>query len=106
MSIAHSSRESPRALRYATGRLFVQGASTEALQDLQERSRLHEVNYLDRRAREEGGHSEVLNPGCWGFYDQTFQIDALLGWLDPRGVRESKLRTALEARGQTIATRR
>lgn len=86
---------------YATGRIFVQGTTQADLEELQIRSKLHDYDYLRRRTAEEGSTS--LSPGMWGYYDDADQVNALLDWLNPKGIRESKLKTAIEQRGEIIA---
>lgn len=86
---------------YATGRIFVQGTSEEDMEELKSRSELHEYDYLKRRTTEL--ESTGTSPDSWGFYDDADQVNALLDWLNPRGIRESKLKTAIEQRGEIIA---
>lgn len=85
---------------FASGRIFVQGPSRHALMELEQRSRLHEFDYAKRRAEDEG--DDALDVNDWGFYDHGDQVTGLLHWLDPRGTRESKLRSAIELRAPTI----
>ncbi|KAK4157942.1 hypothetical protein C8A00DRAFT_11243 [Chaetomidium leptoderma] len=48
----------------------------------------------ERKKREEGATS-VFNANQWGYYADPEDVDALLGWLDPRGFNEVKLRKEL-----------
>jgi hypothetical protein len=105
---------------YTSARLWVQGPSVEdaayflggAGVDLDEfpygrvsavdTSVVDEENVLReriliRKEREEG--QSVLYDECqWGYYDDQEGIEGLIAWLNPKGVREAKLRAALIAR--------
>lgn len=85
---------------YATGRIYVQGPSVYALEELRQRKELHEYDYFQRRLDEEG--ETVLGPEEWGYYDDADQVNALLDWL-ATGQRETALRAAIEARAEVIA---
>lgn len=85
---------------YATGKIFVQGPSEYALAELSQRDD-GVVDTAQRRMDEEGETS--LKTGAWGYYDDADQVNALLDWLNPKGKRESKLRTAIELRGEIVA---
>ena len=109
---------------YTSARLWVQGPSVEdaayflggAGVDLDEipygrvsavdTSVVDEENVLRerillRKEREEG--QSVLYDECqWGYYDDPEGIEGLIAWLNPKGVREAKLRTALLARKDAL----
>ncbi|KAJ4462671.1 putative bromodomain adjacent to zinc finger domain protein 1A [Paratrimastix pyriformis] len=44
------------------------------------------------------GATGVLSPTAWGFYDTPAALEALVGWLDERGIRERQLKKALKDR--------
>ncbi|OCF58877.1 hypothetical protein L486_03368 [Kwoniella mangroviensis CBS 10435] len=77
-----------------TGRLFVQGVDPEEediLRNLATNVVEEEVTkeYVDeRRSREEGGK---LDAGQWAIYDYPEQLQELMNWLNPRGIRENQL---------------
>jgi DDT domain/Williams-Beuren syndrome DDT (WSD), D-TOX E motif len=104
---------------YASGRLWVQGPSVEdamyflggAGVDLEEipYGRVSAVDttssvnedlrerILLRKEREEG--QTVLYDECqWGYYGDSEAVEGLIAWLNPKGVREAKLRLAILAR--------
>ena len=105
---------------YMSARLWVQGPSVEdatfflggAGVDLEEfpygrvsavdTSIVEEENILRerillRKEREEG--QTVLYDECqWGYYDDPEGVEGLIAWLNPKGVREAKLRQAILAR--------
>ena len=56
---------------------------------------------LSRKEREEG--QTVLYDECqWGYYDDEASVEGLIAWLNPKGVREAKLRQALLQRKAAI----
>lgn len=56
---------------------------------------------LSRKEREEG--QTVLYDECqWGYYDDEDSVEGLIAWLNPKGVREAKLRQALLQRKAAI----
>jgi hypothetical protein len=56
---------------------------------------------LSRKEREEG--QSVLYDECqWGYYDDQESVDGLIAWLNPKGIREAKLRQTLTARKDEI----
>lgn len=83
---------------YATGRIVVQGTSEADMEELRSRSELHEVDYIRRRLNEQN-----LGPGTWGYYDSVEQINALLSWLNPKGIREARLKSAIDLQGENIS---
>jgi hypothetical protein len=109
---------------YASARLWVQGPSVEdaayflagAGVDLDEipYGRVSAVDtsvvneesvlrerILSRKEREEG--QTILYDECqWGYYDDQEGVEGLIAWLNPKGVREAKLRTALLARKSAL----
>jgi len=52
---------------------------------------------VSRKEREEG-QSILYDENSWGFYDDSDGVEGLIAWLNPKGIREAKLRTALLAR--------
>ena len=107
---------------YHSGRLWVQGPSVEdamfflggAGVDLEEipYGRVSAVDtsigdedlrekILLRKEREEG--QSVLYDECqWGYYDDPEAVEGLVAWLNPKGVREAKLRLAVLARKDAL----
>ncbi len=58
---------------------------------------------VQERKRMEEGPTNVFNARQWGYYDEPDSLDLLIGWLDPRGHRELKLRKELQnIRGKII----
>ncbi|KAH7915371.1 chromatin remodeling complex protein [Hygrophoropsis aurantiaca] len=75
-------------VQYGTGRVFVQGPS-EVDQDL---LTMREENDVDSRRQEEEGEEGILNPGEWAVYTDLEEIEELLAWFNPKGVRELALK--------------
>ncbi|KAH7924854.1 chromatin remodeling complex protein [Leucogyrophana mollusca] len=75
-------------VQYGTGRIFVQGPS-EFDQDLLAK---REENDVEARRQEEEGEEGILGPGQWAVYADLEEIDELLAWLNPKGVRELALK--------------
>lgn len=95
---------------YANGRLWVQGPDEMELLGYIDVPEQEKKNYAsrfqmtpaERKDLEEGGtHLETANQ--WGFYDDPEEVDMLIGWLDPRGVRELKLKKELTLQRDVIA---
>jgi hypothetical protein len=89
---------------YANARLWVQGADADERAGFIDLPAAEQAEYLahfgftvlERQQREEGGTS-LLDPSQWGYFDTEDEVDALIGWLDERGVRERVLRKELLA---------
>lgn len=84
--------------KYANGRLWVQGPDDlerAGFIDLPEdqRKQYHRVFQTtpSERKKHEEGPTHVSNSREWGYYEDAETIDQLMEWLDPRGIRESKL---------------
>jgi hypothetical protein len=96
--------------KYACGRLWVQGPDeSERLGFIDVDDKLNAEYYktfqmtiAERKKREEGSTS-VVNATQFGYYDDPDSIEMLIGWLDPRGKRELKLRKELVARREVIS---
>ncbi|KAI9886506.1 MAG: hypothetical protein M1823_001686 [Watsoniomyces obsoletus] len=95
---------------YANGCLWVQGPDDLERQGFIEVTRDEERAYYkkfqmtveDRKYMEEGPTS-LFNARQWGYYSDPDSLDLLIGWLDPRGHRELKLRKELQSiRGKII----
>ncbi|KZF21493.1 hypothetical protein L228DRAFT_154452 [Xylona heveae TC161] len=89
---------------YANGCIWVQGPDTverEGFIDLpEEDSKQYRKTFqmtVAERKRLEEGHTNVFQADQWGYYDEPDSLDMLIGWLDPRGHRELKLRKELQA---------
>jgi hypothetical protein len=89
---------------YANARLWVQGADADERAGFVELPAAEQAAYRarfgstvpERQRREEGGTS-LLGAEQWGYYDGEAAVDALVAWLDERGVRERALRRELLA---------
>ncbi|KIW41418.1 hypothetical protein, variant [Exophiala oligosperma] len=87
---------------YANGRLWVQGPDDMEREGFIEISKQERDGYYrrfqmtpaERKSLEEGPTS-LVNAKQWGFYDTAEDLDMLIGWLEGRGVRESKLQKEL-----------
>ena len=56
---------------------------------------------LSRKEREEG-QTVLYDEDEWGFYDDTEGVEGLIAWLNPKGIREAKLRAAILARKESM----
>ena len=57
---------------------------------------------LARKEREEG--QSVLYDECqWGYYDDQESVEGLIAWLNPKGIREAKLRQAIISRKDELS---
>ncbi|KAK4106490.1 glycosyltransferase family 57 protein [Parathielavia hyrcaniae] len=87
---------------YANGCIWVQGPDKLERVGYIDMAPEHQNEYKakfgltvpERKKREEGATS-VFDACQWGYYDDPDSVDALLGWLDPRGFNELKLRKEL-----------
>ncbi|KND02885.1 uncharacterized protein SPPG_01966 [Spizellomyces punctatus DAOM BR117] len=75
-------------LDWVSGRLFVEDVGLEPRTILQD--------------DEQDVVKQGLTHGVWGFYSEPHQIEQLLTWLDPRGVRELSLKTTVERLAEHI----
>jgi Predicted membrane protein len=87
---------------YANGCIWVQGPDElerigyiDMQPEWQEEYRAKMGMTVPERKRQEEGKTSVFNACQWGYYDTPEDVDALLAWLDPRGVNELKLRKEL-----------
>jgi hypothetical protein len=95
---------------YANGCIWVQGPDDiERLGFIElsdEENQRYCAAYLmtvpDRKILEEG-LTHTFNARQWGFYDSPDNLDKLLAWLNPKGVREAKLRKELSNQRENIA---
>ncbi|OAA68126.1 ddt domain containing protein [Niveomyces insectorum RCEF 264] len=87
---------------YANGCIWVQGPDE-----------LERVGYIDmapeyqkeykakfsmtvaERKKQEEGRTSLVNANQWGYFSEPEELDELIGWLDPRGFNEMKLRKEL-----------
>ncbi|KAH6687372.1 hypothetical protein F5X68DRAFT_10263 [Plectosphaerella plurivora] len=95
---------STAAAEYANGCVWVQGPDElerEGYIDMRtewqdEYKARFNLTVPERKRREEGATS-VYDARQWGYYSEPAELDALLTWLDPRGVNELKLRKEIVA---------
>lgn len=95
---------------YANGCIWVQGPDDIERQGFIELSDAENMQYrrafnmgVPERKMLEEGSTHVFSARQWGYYDDPDQLDKLIGWLDPRGVREIKLRKELQAQREKIS---
>lgn len=93
---------------YANGRIWVQGPDEHEFQLnleepclTQDRERFG-FTIPERKAKEEGD-THLSSAKEWGYYDDPGDVDALVAWLDERGVREKALRKELQLYRDRIA---
>jgi hypothetical protein len=89
---------------YANGRIWIQGADPMELEGFLNLTKEEQMQYkaafgrtpAERKAAEEGTThlSDALH---WAYVDNTDAVDALVAWLDERGLRERSLRKELQA---------
>jgi hypothetical protein len=87
---------------YANGCIWVQGPDEleregyiDMLPEYQDEYKASfDLTVPERKKREEGKTS-VFNANQWGYYADPDDVDRLVGWLDPRGFNEIKLRKEL-----------
>ncbi|KAL8739595.1 MAG: hypothetical protein Q9190_007619 [Brigantiaea leucoxantha] len=96
---------------YANGCLWVQGPDDLERYGFIELSNEENAQYqrafqmtVPQRKMIQEGSTHVFNARQWGYYDDPDHLDALIGWLDVRGVREIKLRKELQAQREKICT--
>ena len=95
---------------YANGCLWVQGPDDLERQGFIELSdaendqykRAFQMTVPERKMAEEGD-THVFSARQWGYYDDPDSMDMLIGWLDPRGVREYRLRKELTSQRENIS---
>ena len=56
---------------------------------------------VSRKEREEG-QTVLYEEHHWGYYDDPEGVEGLIAWLNPKGIREVKLRAALVARRDSM----
>lgn len=95
---------------YANGRLWVQGPDDLERRGFIELSEVENNQYrrafqmsVPERKMLEEGTTHVFTARQWGYYDDSDHLDMLIGWLDVRGVRETKLRKELQAQRDKIS---
>ncbi len=87
---------------YANGCIWVQGPDElerEGYIDMatefqNEYKAKFNITVPERKKREEGPTS-LFHATQWGYFSKPKELDALIGWLDPRGFNEMKLRKEL-----------
>jgi bromodomain adjacent to zinc finger domain protein 1A len=94
-------------VQYGAGRLFIQGPSQFDLELLEKRK-----DEVVPRRKEEEGEQGMLGANDWGVYtdleevrdeliswflvlNNFLQVDDFMAWLNPKGIRETALKTAL-----------
>lgn len=95
---------------YSNARLWVQGPDPMEIEGLinlppdqqAEYKRRFGVTVPERRTFEEGA-TVLANATEWGYYDSPAELDALIDYLDDRGLREKKLKKDLMEWRDTIA---
>jgi hypothetical protein len=97
---------------YANGRIWVQGPDDmERLGyiDVPEQDKksyfAHFQMTPEERKKLEEGETQLHTANQWGFYDSPEEVDALIGWLDSRGLREIKLKKELTLQRDVIVER-
>lgn len=97
---------------YANGCIWVQGPDQMEIEgyiDMKpEWQREYEVRFcmtVPERKRTEEGPTAVFNAHQWGYYDDSESVEALLAWLDVRGVNEKALVKELNNYRDRITTR-
>lgn len=95
---------------YANGCIWVQGPDDIERVGFIELSDAENAQYrnafqmtVPERKLIEEGLTHVFTARQWGYYDDPDQLDKLIGWLDVRGTRESKLRKELQAQREKIS---
>ena len=95
---------------YANGCIWVQGPDDIERVGFIELSDAENAQYrnafqmtVPERKLFEEGPTHVYTARQWGYYDDPDQLDKLIGWLDVRGTRESKLRKELQAQREKIS---
>ena len=96
---------------YANGCIWVQGPDDMErigfieLSDAEnaQYKRAFQMTVPERKMKEEGD-THVFSARQWGFYDDPDYLDMLVGWLDVRGVRETKLRKELQSQREKICS--
>ncbi|EIW86562.1 chromatin remodeling complex protein [Coniophora puteana RWD-64-598 SS2] len=78
-------------VQYGAGRIFIQGAS-EIDRDLLLR---RDEDDVPARRMEEEGEEGMLGVGEWAVYTDVEEVDELVAWLNPKGVRELALKNAI-----------
>ncbi|KAJ9639485.1 hypothetical protein H2201_002858 [Coniosporium apollinis] len=88
---------------YANGRLWVQGPDDSERSGFIDREEPAWTEYrnafgmtVPERRLEEEGPVQLYNANYWGYIDDPDAVDALIGWLDDRGIRERNLRKELQ----------
>lgn len=87
---------------YANGCIWVQGPDELEREGYIDMAPEHQNEYKakfnmtvpERKKREEGSTS-VFSASQWGYFSEPKDLDDLIGWLDPRGFNEMKLRKEL-----------
>lgn len=95
---------------YANGRLWVQGPDEmerEGFIDVPEElnkeyMQRFQTTVQQRKKAEEGPHG-VRTAQEWGFYEDEEDLNKLIGWLDTRGNRESKLYKELQLQRNAVS---
>ncbi|RMZ90741.1 hypothetical protein DV736_g2038, partial [Chaetothyriales sp. CBS 134916] len=94
---------------YANGRVWVQGPDEMERVGYIDVAEDEKANYAHRfqmtpaeRKKMEEGPTQLHSAQQWAFYDKADEIDMLIGWLDPRGLREMKLKKELTVQRDTI----
>ena len=94
---------------YANGCIWVQGPDDLERLGFIELSDAENAQYerafqmtVPQRKVQEEGETHVFTARQWGYYEDPDALDMLIGWLDVRGVRESKLRKELSGQREKI----
>ncbi|KAL9537836.1 hypothetical protein MBANPS3_011419 [Mucor bainieri] len=77
-----------RAWGYGGGQWFI-------LKLMQEQGFAEESEWLDKRMQELNSSHPSAYRGWWKYYSEPEEIEQLLSWLNPKGVREQKLKAEL-----------
>ncbi|EMR10017.1 hypothetical protein PNEG_01772 [Pneumocystis murina B123] len=76
---------------YATGRIWIQGPSPDIIE------KFRQDKILERKQIEEG-KTPLASFNDWAYIDTPEKIEELLNWLNPKGIRELKLKNVIQAR--------
>lgn len=76
---------------YASGRIWIQGPSPDIIE------KFRQDKILERKQIEEG-QTPLASFNDWAYIDTPEKIQELLNWLNPKGIREFKLKNVIRAR--------
>ena len=87
---------------YANGCIWVQGPDDLEREGYIDMEPAYQKEYKDKfnmtvpeRKKQEEGPTSVFHATQWAYYSEPKELEGLIGWLDPRGFNEMKLRKEL-----------